>query len=328
MAVKRRKFGRRKSIRRKPRVKSLFGGYMGDGRGFEIPVDKSGLEDEKKKFLEDYDKNTPSKFWLPSYLDHKVNKNVIDDTTMNRLLLEMNNKDPALRNLAREQLKDLLVMRDIQKNPDEYMREWLKGKHKKNTWVKTAARVGLGTAAALALGYGAYQWGTPMLGMLSSGYNWVKGKLGSTPSANTNTGKPDFEAMKGRLESVDELEIKNPALSFGADEKSDQIRDLLSKSSQPMTVSSRKSPGIAGYSDGYFYARNKVGDYEWVPEDSLPGWAVNRGNLTADYPEIDTYYKNIINAANTTTTGSGFRMTKRGRRLLKRYRRCLKRRKC
>ena len=326
MVVKRRKIGRRKSIRRKPRVRSLFGGYMGDGRGFEIPVDKSGLEDEKKKFLEDYEKSTPSKFWLPSYLDHKVNKNVIDDTTMNRLLLEMNNKDPALRNLAREQLKDLLVMRDIQKNPDEYMREWLKGKHKKNTWVKTAARVGLGTAAALALGYGAYQWGTPMLGMLSSGYNWVKGKLGGTPSTNTNTGKPDFEAMKGRLESVDELEIKNPMLSFVTDDKSDNIRDFLSNNSSSIKISSQKNPGIEGYSNGYFYAKNKLGDYEWVPENSIVGWAVNRGNMTADYPELDKYYTNLIDAANKK--GSGFRMTKRGRQLLKRYRKCLRRKRC
>lgn len=324
MAVKRRKFGRKKSIHRKSRVRSLFGGYMGDGRGFEIPVDKSGLEDEKKKFLDDYEKNTPSKFWLPSYLDHKINKNVIDDTTMNRLLLEMNNKDPALRNLAREQLKDLLVMRDIQKNPDEYMREWLKGKHKKNTWVKTAARVGLGTAAALALGYGAYQWGTPMLGMLSSGYNWVKGKLGGTPSTNTNTGKPDFNAMKGRLESVDEMEIKNPMLSFGADEKSQKIQDIYTNGYGTITVSTRKNPGIAGYSDGYFYAKNNAGKYEWVPENQILAWATNNGNMALDYPELNSQYVTFMG----NTSGSGFRMTKRGRRLLKRYRRCLKRRKC
>lgn len=328
MAVKRRKFDKRKSIRRKSRVRSLFGGYMGDGRGFEVTMDKSHLIDDKKKFLENYEKSKPSKFWLPSYLDHKVNKNVIDDTTMNNLLLEMNSNDQARRNLAREQLKDLLIMRDIEKNPDDYMREWLQGKHKKNTWVKTAARVGLGTAAVLAGLYGAYQWGTPMLGMLSSGYNWVKGKLGSTPNTGTGTGtgKPDFDAMKGRLESFDEKEIKNPMLSFGADEKSDQIRDLLSKTSQPITISSQKNPGIEGYSDGYFYARNKLGDYEWVPENSLPGWVVNRGNLTADYPEIDMHYKRIINATNTT--GGGFRMTKRGRKLLKRYRKCLRRKRC
>ena len=33
MTVKRRKSGRRKSIRRKSRVRSLFGGYMGDDVG-------------------------------------------------------------------------------------------------------------------------------------------------------------------------------------------------------------------------------------------------------------------------------------------------------
>ena len=325
MTVKRRKSGRRKSIRRKSRVRSLFGGYMGDGRGFEIPRDESYIEDDKKKFQDNYEKSTPSKFWLPSYLDHKVNKNVIDDTTMNNILLEMNHKDPARRTLAREQLKDLLVMRDIQTNPDEYMREWLKGKHKKNTWVKTAARVGLGTAAALAGLYGVYQWGTPMLGMLSSGYNWVKGKLGGTPS--TGTGKPDFNAMKGKLESVDELEIKNPMLSFATDDKSDNIRDFLSNNSSSLTVSSRKNPGIAGYSDGYFYARNKLGDYEWVPQNSMLGWALNRGDMRADYPEFDTYYTNLIDSANITT-GHGFRMTKRGRQLLKRYRKCLRKKRC
>ena len=169
MAVKRRKFGKRKSIHRKSRVRSLFGGYMGDGNGFEIGRNKSHLKKAKQKFLDDYEKNTPSKFWLPSYLDHKVNKSVIDDTTMNNILLEMNNNDQARRTLAREQLKDLLVMRDIEKNPDEYMREWLQGKHKKNTWVKTAAQLGLGTAATLAGLYGAYQWGTPLLGMLANG---------------------------------------------------------------------------------------------------------------------------------------------------------------
>ena len=322
MAVKRRKFGRRKSIRKKSRVRSLFGGYMGNGRGFEVTMDKSHLIDDKKQFLDNYEKNKPSKSWLPSYLDHKVNKNVIDDTTMNNLLLEMNSNDQARRNLAREQLKDLLIMRDIEKNPDEYMREWLQGKHKKNTWVKTAARVGLGTAAALAGLYGVYQWGTPMLGMLSSGYNWVKGKLGGTPS--TGTGKPDFNAMKGKLESVDGLEIKNPMLSFGADEQSQKIRDIYTNGYGSITVNSQKNPGIAGYSDGWFYAKNHAGKYEWVPEKQLLGWAVNKGNMALDYPELNEQYLTFMG----NTLGSGFHMTKRGRQLLKRYRKCLRRKRC
>ena len=335
MAVKRRKIGRRKSIHRKSRVRSLFGGYMGDGRGFEITEDKSYLGDEKKKFLEDYDKNTPSKFWLPSYLDHKVNKNVIDDTTMNNLLLEMNHKDPARRSLAREQLKDLLVMRDIQKNPDEYMREWLKGKHKKNTWVKTAARVGLGTAAALALGYGAYQWGTPILGMLSSGYNWVKGKLGGTPSTGTGTGKPDFNAMSKDLWVKDGIKVNNPRVPVGDPTQNDynkltnKVDDYLRDHSYTINVDMSKNPGFHGYNDkGWFLAKNAKGGHDWVHGEDLISWLENQDNETMNqlYPGIKQEYWDLRTFVNKH--GSGFRMTKRGRRLLKRYRRCLKRRKC
>lgn len=341
MAVKRRKLGRRKSIRRKSRVRSLFGGYMGDGRGFEVTMDKSHLIDDKKKFLEDHEKSKPSKFWLPSYIDHKVNKNVIDDTTMNNLLLEMNSNDQARRNLAREQLKDLLIMRDIEKNPDEYMREWLQGKHKKNTWVKTAARVGLGTAAALALGYGAYQWGTPMLGMLSSGYNWLKGKLGGTPSTGTGTGtgKPDFDAMSKDLWIKDGIKVSNPRVAVGdsASEKwgkynalSDKVDSYLRDHSYDINVDMSKNPGFYGYNDkGWFLAKNAEGKHDWVHGEDLLAWLENQDNETIKklYPGLNSEFRDLRKLADNYY-GKGFRMTKRGRQLLKRYRKCLRRKRC
>lgn len=335
MTVKRRTRVKRRGRRRRrikmgPWARYFHGGYMGNDAGFVSPMDKSHLINDKKEFLEELEKKKPSKFWLPSYLNHKINKNVIDDVTMNQIAIGLQSDDTNKRNLAREQLHDLLIMRDIDKNPDDYMREWLQGKHKKNTWVKTAARVGLGTAAALGTGYLLYNWGTPMLGLTINGLSSLKNWLGSSGAAAANPAD--------NLQSLSGMSLGNQVIPSTGNSTEESIFKVISDGFTANTgkfkLSSEGNTGLLGYNPDIkqFLVEGADGVKQWIEKDGILSFALQNpskfgaviGDLTKEYGN-NKGIMDIINRA-AISSGSGFRVTKRGRRLLRRYRHHLRRR--
>lgn len=326
MVVKR---GRRKTSSRRKKshykrgrwAKYFYGGYMDDGNGFRVARDLSHIPDQKKEFQKNYETNKPSKFWLPSFLDHKVNKNVIDDYTMNTIESKMLSGDPTTRQVAREQLKDMLLVRDIQTNPDDYMREWEAGKHKRNNWVKTATRVGLGAAAALGTGFLLYNWGTPMLGLAANGLshlkNWWSGK--SLPDGfkfyekYTNP-KHVFDGNTGNASK---------------DLFSSTISNIINGDPKKMIILAKDNKGILGYNDQThrYLIKGADGKRMQIRPTQLINWVLNNGKKE-DYAGIYNQATNLFDEYLNTHTlvGNGFRVTRRGRRLLRRYRRHLRHR--
>ena len=107
-----------------------------------------------------------SLFSIPTWVDHKVNSKKVDDRTMENIARRYSAANNSLeRQTARDLLKDALIVNDINQNPEDYLREWAKGKHKRNNWAKWLTRLGLG-AAGVAGAYGLYQYGIPYIGNL------------------------------------------------------------------------------------------------------------------------------------------------------------------
>lgn len=327
MVVKRRRktsSRRKKSHYKRGRwAKYFYGGYMDDGNGFKVARDLSHISDQKEEFQKNYEKNKPSKFWLPSFLDHRANKNVIDDYTMNAIESKMLSGDPTTRQVAREQLKDMLLVRDIQTNPDDYMREWEAGKHKRNNWVKTATRVGLGTAAALGTGFLLYNWGTPMLGLAANGLSHLKDWWRGAPTT-----------QPVNLQSVADFSIKNSIVPSSGNEIEDSIWGKVFegiKKAGDFKINSQGNAGILGFDKkaGKFLLEGTDKMQHWVkPEGLLSFAAQNPANFMGIIKQMGKYggEQLILEEAIKNFGGSGFRVTRRGRRLLRRYRRHLRHR--
>ena len=119
-------------------------------------------------------------FNLPTWVDAKANKNVLDEYEMKRISDQYHNSSSENeRSTALNTLKDMLIINDINKNPEDYLKEWEKGKYRKGSWTKWLTRAGLG-AAGIAAGYGLYQYGIPFLSGLFSSATPAVTKLAST----------------------------------------------------------------------------------------------------------------------------------------------------
>ena len=161
MSISRRKKGKRHHQHHKRR---RLGGYISGntdpGVGYNKTLQNQERERQKKE------KPKFSLFSIPTWLDSKVNKNVVDQDEMKRVSAQYNAaRNETQRSATLETLKDMLIVNDINKNPKDYLREWEKGKHRRNNWVKWLARAGLG-AAGVAGAYGLYQYGVPYLSTL------------------------------------------------------------------------------------------------------------------------------------------------------------------
>lgn len=225
MASKTRRRTKKKRAHRKVlRWAKRFGGgrvVFGGGPNDWVPLPSRALEVARRQIiLNKIDKDRPSMFWLPSYLDWKVNRKNIDDRTMGSISAQFDSMNDATRNMARERLRTELEARDIQENPDEYIRAWRQGKHKRNNWVKWAARAGITTAALLGTGLGLYHWGIPgLMNPLSGGLKnaFVKAaategaKTGADKIAETLTGDAAEDTVKTTAEKVAENAIGNAA---------------------------------------------------------------------------------------------------------------------
>ena len=161
MSISRRKKGKRHHQHHKRR---RLGGYISGntdpGVGYNKTLQNQERERQKKE------KPKFSLFSIPTWLDSKVNKNVVDQDEMKRVSAQYNAaRNDTQRSATLETLKDMLIVNDINKNPKDYLKEWEKGKHRRNNWVKWLARAGLG-AAGVAGAYGLYQYGVPYLSTL------------------------------------------------------------------------------------------------------------------------------------------------------------------
>lgn len=326
MVVKRRRktsSRRKKSHYKRGRwAKYFYGGYMDDGNGFKVARDLSHISDQKKEFQKNYEDNKPSKFWLPSFLDHRANKNVIDDYTMNTIESKMLSGDPTTRQVAREQLKDMLLVRDIQTNPDDYMREWEAGKHKRNNWVKTATRVGLGTAAALGTGFLLYNWGTPMLGLAANGLSKLKDWWrGPEPLPDGFKFYEKFTNPKSNFDTNTGTASKDSFLTI--------ISSIINKDPKKMSFLTKDNKGILGYNSQTqrYLIKGADGQRMQIKPSQLINWILTKGNKE-DYAGIHNQANNLFNEYLKThsLSGYGYRVTRRGRRLLRRYRRHLRHR--
>lgn len=225
MASKTRRRTKKKRAHRKVlRWAKRFGGgrvVFGGGPNDWVPLPSRALEAARQQIvINKINKDRPSMFWLPSYLDWKVNRKNIDEHTMGSISAQFDSMDEATRNMARERLRTELEARDIQENPDEYIRAWRQGKHKRNNWVKWAARAGITTAALLGTGLGLYHWGIPgLMNPLSGGLKnaFTKAavtegaKTGADKVAETLTGDTAKDTTKTTTEKVVENVIGNAA---------------------------------------------------------------------------------------------------------------------
>ena len=162
MSISRRKKGRSHHHHKRRR----FGGYISGNTDRGVGFDRRyQLEDAQRR-----KKEAPkfSLFSIPTWLDYKVNKDVVDQDDMRRISARYDSARTSVdKQGSLETLKDMLIVHDINQNPEDYLKEWQKGKHKRNNWVKWLTRIGLGAAGA-AGAYGLYQYGIPYIGNLLS----------------------------------------------------------------------------------------------------------------------------------------------------------------
>lgn len=199
-------------------------------------------------------KDKPSMFWLPSYLDWKVNKDHIPDSIMGDISAQFDSPDDATRNLARERLRTELRIRDIYENPDEYLVAWKKGKHKRNNWVKWATRAGITTAALLGTGLGLYHWGIPgLMNPLSGGLKNAFAKAAVTEGAKTGADKvlktlkdgeegpktlAEYAAEEGNTDMIDD------AVAEGASDTSSNVAENVADVGKEIVKNEMKEQGV------------------------------------------------------------------------------------
>lgn len=204
MAVRRRKRSVRRNSRRRRIVnlKKFFGGYMESGNWVPQPLDRRYRIDMKKQFEAD---NPDRKIKKSDYLnwyklaDKWANRNVIDETAMNNIINKYRSGTDEEKKLAMESLHDQLVVRDIQKNPEDYIREWEKGKHRRNRWAKWAGGAAE-IAAILGLAYAGTKFGPALAAKLfskgSAGTAGTMGNAANTVAEGANTANTVAEGSK------------------------------------------------------------------------------------------------------------------------------------
>ena len=161
MSISRRKKGKSHHHHHKRR---RLGGYISGNTDPGVGYDNTLLGKEKDRMKKEAPKF--SLFSIPTWVDHKVNQKKVDDRTMENIARRYSAANNSLeRQTARDLLKDALIVNDINQNPEDYLKEWAKGKHKRNNWAKWLTRLGLG-AAGVAGAYGLYQYGVPYIGNL------------------------------------------------------------------------------------------------------------------------------------------------------------------
>ena len=255
----------RKHSHRKRLRKYLLGGYMPNGKQVAQPLDKSHLERERRE----YQKNLV-KFGIthiPSWVDSKVNAKVIDEATMRELSDRYNRGDYQEREQVLDQLKDIMIIRDITANPEDYLKEWQKGKHRKNNWAKWLTRIGLG-AAGLAAGYGLYQYGVPFVqGLMSKGDKKAATELVKADAAAQNVGA---QQAKEAVEAATGDTIGSAAASSTAtyEEPSSSGKEALDSMTDTLNLDKFRSKPYKELQEKYTAKEMKPSEVNWaIPSD-------------------------------------------------------------
>lgn len=328
---------RRKKVRKlRLRRRRVCGGYM-PGSWVPQPEDRSHLSSLREMHKQ---KNKKNKIGWTDYLnwyklaDKLANKNVIDESTMNSIMYQYSSGDETNKKRAIERMSDELVIRDIMKNPEDYIKEYMKGKHRRNNWAKWvggAAEV----AAILAGAYGATKlvpgaaakvaswkklWGNAASasGSSSGASNSFNGY--STQSPVDGNGKVfDLSGMKYKtgnaLEDGAEAIVEGYKGNAFRNIKFSENPDLIAVGNSTATVATDTGPLT-------------------MPLDSLSQYVQKNpegfGGLVAAMNNVDKfsgqYQKSYLQRFTDWLTGSGFRVTRKGRRLVNRYRRHIRRR--
>ena len=328
---------RRKKVRKlRLRRRRVCGGYM-PGSWIPQPENKANLSSLREMYKQ---KNKKNKIGWTDYLnwyklaDKLANKNVIDESTMNSIMYQYSSGDETSKKRAIERMSDELVIRDIMTNPEDYIKEYMKGKHRRNNWAKWvggAAEV----AAILAGAYGATKF---VPGAAAKVASWKKlwgntGSASSTSSGTSNnfsgfsTQSPEdakgkvFDLSGMKFNTGDNLEEGAEAIVEGY--KNNALNritfaenpDLISVGNSTATVATENGPLT-------------------MPIDSLPKYVERNpggfGGLVAAMNSVKNfsgqYKKSWWRRLLGWLFGSGFRVTRKGRHLVNRYRRHLRRR--
>ena len=324
--------------KRKKRCKRrrVRGGYMEPGMWVPQPSDKSYRTGMKEDFKKKNKKNEIG--WTDAFnwyklADKVANKNVIDEGTMYGIMSDYKSGDDSRKKNAIERMQDQLVIRDIMTNPEDYIREYEKGKHRKNNWAKWvggAAEV----AAILAGAYGAYKYGPSIM----SKFTGWKASDAVKDATTKAVGEKVADSFASNLKQVDWGDTKSIDISKmnTYDESTiDPKKFSLFTAPAPKLLTGNdpsKAAGMRAYNgDKFTIALPDVGEIE-VDMEGLQQAAKEYPDL---FPHMNSIFNKIASLAKqygigffrglwNLIFGSGFRVTRKGRRLVNRYRRHLR----
>lgn len=348
---------RRKKVRKlRLRRRRVCGGYM-PGSWIPQPEDKSHLSSLREMYKQ---KNKKNEIGWTDYLnwyklaDKIANKNVIDEGTMNEILYQYRSGDESKKNYALDRMKDQLIIRDIMANPEDYIKEYEKGKHRRNNWAKYVG----GVAEVGALLAGAYGATKLLPGAATKVASWFGPGEAAAGTAAETAANSSSEASKLAKEVTKQMAKKAfkgysnmgsnntntgtgsfdlSALDLGLDPRAykDGAKGALDAviSQVLKNVSAKENPGLQGVTKDGVIVSGPSGPMT-IPLGSFFSWAQENADDFAGFWKqmaiinklSGKFKKNILQRLWGYLTGSGFRVTRKGRHLVNRYRRHLRRR--
>lgn len=344
MAIRRRK---RVVRRHRRRGRRLYGGLMTEGQPAQ-PLDHSEViaqaENLKATGQRQYEPSNWEYLDWGRWLDRSWNQDRMTKSEMDPIMAKYRSGDATQKQQAIEDMRTKLILRDIQKSPEEYIEEWQRGKHKKINHLKALGRVG---EAGAFLGLAFLLGKTGAVPGLYHGVKRLFGsnvmregteKVGST-AANWLTADQPLAANTASLingaKTVDKLGIGN---IFNLDEGmlkagTESAAKNLLKNFDLSTITKEGNDAIMELYDTGMKVRSKFGEAIFVPKEDAVTYMLNnpegfdkalsiKGQLYKVLgPFLSPWYMRIFGAK-----GSGYRISRKGHRLLRRYRRHLRHR--
>lgn len=346
-------------------VKFYLGGAMRSGHGVAQPLNKSYLiameqaakANKSKKALNKWD----YVFNWGKVADNYFNKNVLDEASVNEILRMYNSGEAGARERAIDKMRELLTVNDIHYNPEDYLKEFEKGKHRRNKWGKYLGYGAQAAATAAAL-YAGYKFGPGLVRKLFGSSGADAGGTAGVGDAKLSTGNIAGNTINKIAELTDSdkarvakfmksagaagennlLTLKGDAFEApGKIANSDLWRNIMNNNGG-FDLSSADNPGFLGInSAGQALVRNDAGTVLTIDQSHLPSHIMNNPRMFQGFLSNYNLISDAASQGNTMgfldrirrlITGSGyrrrrrkFRMTKKGRHLYKKYRRHMRR---
>lgn len=339
MVVKRRK----RRVTRIVNLRKYLGGYMDSKNWVPQPMDKTYLNAAKASYAEKHkDKKIGGWDYFNWYklADKYANRNVMEEDVMNEILTEYKSGNFEDRERTLDKLKDHLIIRDININPEDYLREWEKGKHRKNKWAKWAGGAAE-VVALIAAAYGLSTMGTGVgLGSLGNPFTKMAGTAALKKGIATGMTEAELkelaEKYTGHMAEVGTSASSGP-LNTNLIDFSKYNSEGIVKGLYKMLIGSLNkadNKGLAGVGDKLISVVGDKGAIIEIPHNEFHTWAINHPGDFEGYLKAfnsfmsrsSPYQKGMFQRAYEWWTGSGagYHVTRKGRRLIKRYRRHLR----